>query len=88
MIEFGIVPKGAGAWDSEPEKTELCSRGTLNPRLEQQGEALLLCRGETLGICTAPPRIFGVLSRERRVERKQNEPQPDGGVRFCSRLVQ
>ena len=59
------------------EKTELCSRGTLNPRLEQQGEALLLCRGETLGICTAPPRIFGVQSHEA-THNKRMARTPDG----------
>ena len=53
----------------------MLSLGTLNPRLEQQGEALLLCRGETLGICTALPRIFGVLRRERRIIREWHEPQ-------------
>ena len=58
-----------------PKEHRQCSRGTLNPRLEQQGEALLLCRGETLGICTAPPRIFGVLSRALCSKRDLCEPK-------------
>ena len=37
--------------------------------------ALLLCRGETLGICTAPPRIFGVLSRALCSKRDLREPK-------------
>ena len=57
------------------EKTELCSRGTLNPCLGQRRGKDVLCRSEALGICTAPPRIFGVQSRGRRMIREWHEPQ-------------
>ena len=71
MIEFGIVPKGAVAWDSEP----------VRRRTER---AYILGRGGALGLFAAPRRKVGVLSRERRVERKQNEPQRTAGFVFVS----
>ena len=71
------VPKVAVVWDSEPEigrRTPPKLARDSEPASRTTKRTLLLCRGETLEICTAPPRIFGVLSRGRRIKTRREPP--------------
>ena len=62
--------RGTAAHIRGSEKTEPMLARDSEPASRTTKRKVLLCRSETPGICTAPPRIFGVLSRERRMIRE------------------